>query len=219
VANRRRTLLGALAPVSPGPRNRQRLLLLQPAEAGQREFLHAKFEHVVAPGEGVHLLSGELLLEVLGSDRRADLFIGGTVAFDSVVLIRGDLSPLVVPKTWFASPSRKSRPDFEDFEVIDGGQTVRLGGFEAAADAILYELDPDFRKRERKRRLADDRSFGASLRRLRLQKGLSQRDFEPDLSPKEVARIERGQVKKPHGNTLQALAKRLDVAVGDLGSF
>jgi hypothetical protein len=38
-------------------------------------------------------------------------------------------------------------------------------------------------------------------------KGLRQSDF-PGLTAKEIARIERGEVKKPHQRTLKAIAKR-----------
>lgn len=219
VAYRKNPLLGALGPVSPGPRSRQRLLLLQSADAGEREFLQAKFEHVVSPAEGLRFMPREALWEVLQSERRADLFLGGSVAFDALVLIRGSLSNLIVPRAWFKVRPGVPRPDFKDFEIIDGGQTVRLGSFEAASDAILYEFDPEFRKRERKRRAAEDPSFGASVRRLRLQRGLTRSDFRPALCAKEVARIETGQVRKPRQGTLQALAKRLEVDVDQLASF
>ena len=57
-----------------------------------------------------------------------------------------------------------------------------------------------------------------TLRRLRLQKGLSRADFGR-ISAKEMARIERGQIKRPHPATLETIAAKLGVAVDVLGSF
>lgn len=94
---------------------------------------------------------------------------------------------------------------------------MALGSFEAAADAILYEFDPAFRKRARALQRSTDITLGASLRRLRLTKGLRRDDF-PNLSSKEVARIERNQVK-PRASTLRVIASALRVPVRDLGSY
>jgi hypothetical protein len=69
--------------------------------------------------------------------------VGGAVvpAAKSLVLIRGDLTSLVVPFSWFVARPNGPKPDFTDFEVIDSGQTIKLGSHEAAVDAVLYELD------------------------------------------------------------------------------
>ncbi len=113
---------------------------------------------------------------------------------------------------------RSPKPDFTDFEVIDTGQTLRFGEYEAATDAILYEFDRASRQRMKKREIAADQSFGGALRRLRLQRGLTRGDFEP-LSDKTIARIERGEVDKPHGDTLAMIAKKLGVEPGDIESY
>ena len=63
-----------------------------------------------------------------------------------------------------------------------------------------------------------DASFGGSLRRLRLQKGLSRSDFAP-LSSKTIARLERGEVEVPHGDTLEAIARRLGVPAAEISSY
>jgi len=109
-------------------------------------------------------------------------------------------------------------PDFAKFAVTDYGQTVRLGDYEASADAILYEFDEDYRIRVKKRSLENDQSIGGSIRRLRLQKGLRQSDF-PGITSKEIARIERGKVKKPHRETLQRIADRTGVPVDQIQSY
>jgi hypothetical protein len=100
----------------------------------------------------------------------------------------------------------------------DCGNTVRLGEYEAAADAILYEADPEYRSRLRAKRREEDRSFGACLRRLRLQRGLLQGDFG-DVTAKTIARIERGETAAPHGKTLAFIAARLQVEPDDIMSY
>ena len=109
----------------------------------------------------------------------------------AVILYRGNLDPLVVPLPWFRKRSAGLNPNISDLAVTDFGQTVRLGDYEAATDAILYEFDGEYRRRAKKRQIATDR-----LRRLRLQKGLHRSDF-PGLTAKEIARIERGEVRNP----------------------
>ena len=83
------------------------------------------------------------LVTVIVDPRRAEYFIGGYVNPSDrvVVLYRGDFSSLVVPLDWFRN-SNTVKADPEDFEVIDCGQTIRLGAFEAASDAILFDFDP-----------------------------------------------------------------------------
>jgi Helix-turn-helix domain len=197
----------------------QRLLVLGRIEGARRELLHGLFRFVVALEEGVKLLPPDELPEVLASPHRDDLFIGGAVdAADRVlVLYRGNLESLVVPLAWFARPDGP-RAEIDDFEVTDFGQTVRLGRFEAAADAILYEFDVDARRRAKQRSIEKDASFGGALRRLRRQRGLRREDFE-GISAKEIARIERGEVEKPHADTLATLAARLGVKPEEIETY
>ena len=196
-----------------------RLLLLQRASTARRELLHTLFRVVVAPDDGIRLLPSEELADVIRDEHAADLFIGGVVDADDKVLLlyRGNLDRLVVPLTWFRSKGKR-RPDFAAFAVVDRGQTVKLGDYEAATDAILYELDPEARKRMKVREIAHDASFGGALRRLRLARGLGRDDFTP-LNAKTIARIERGEVEEPHGETLTVLAKRLKVRPQQIKSF
>jgi len=209
-----------LAEIDPLSKTPHRLLLIGSPRAPERAFLRAIFERVVAPDDEIQMLKLDDLFEVLGSARRANLFIGGAVApaAKSVVLIRGDLTSLVVPFSWFVARLHGPKPDFSAFEIIDYGQTIKLGDYEAAADAVLYEFDAEFRRQERKRRISDDKSFGGALRRLRLQRGLGRDDF-PGLSAKTIARIERGDVKEPHGETLIRIAERLGVKPDEIASF
>jgi hypothetical protein len=198
----------------------QRLLLLVEAARGEREFLDALFKRVVAPDDRVQLAKADDLAEILAGPDRRNFFIGGAVspAFKSLILYRGDLEPIVVPWSWFRARPSGPKPDFADFEVIDAGQTVRLGDYEAATEAILYDFDQDFRRERRMQRAQDDHSFGGSLRRLRLQRGLGRSDF-PGLSAKEIARLERSEVKKPHPETLAIIAQRLGVKPDDIATY
>jgi DNA-binding Xre family transcriptional regulator len=166
-------------------------------------------------------IPAEELAQVLAAERRRDLFIGGNInpAAEAITFWRGNLLPLTVPFSAFKKSGDGATPDFNKFSLIDSGQTVQLGDYEAAVDAILYECDPDYRRRISKQRLLEDQSFGASLRRLRKQRGLRREDFEPDVSAKTIARIEQGKVKRIHRKTLNALAAHLAVAPADIDTF
>ena len=84
---------------------------------------------------------------------------------------------------------------------------------------MLYEFDADYRRRRAQTRLQEDRSFGASLRRLRKQRGLRREDFEPEVAAKTIARIEQGKVVRIRQATLSALAKRLAVEPREIATF
>lgn len=196
-----------------------RLLLLSAPKAEESVLLNALFESVVAPSEEMHLLPAHELIDVVASPRRRNLFIGGTVipAAKAVLLLRGNLEQEAVPFSLFKARLAGPRPDYSDFEIIDSGQTVRLGKYEAAADAILYEIDSEFRRQEKKRRVSDDKSFGGALRRLRLQRGLGRDEF-PGLAAKTLARIERGE-SAPHSTTLETLAETLGVKADEIATY
>jgi hypothetical protein len=107
-----------------------RVLLLERATTARRELLHAHFRVVVAPDDGVRLLGPRDLAGVIHDEHREDLFIGGVVDREdaAVVLYRGNLDRLVVPMEWFVARP-KARPNFAAFDIIDDGQTVRLGSY------------------------------------------------------------------------------------------
>jgi hypothetical protein len=135
-----------------------------------------------------------------------------------VTLWRGDLTSLVVPFRAFAPTANDIVPNWDQFTVTDYGHTLRFGGYEAAADAVLYEYDPEFRRRLKKARIASERTLGASIRRLRMQRQLTQHDF-PGVPAKTLARIERGEVANAHSDTLEAIAKQLGVSVEALPTY
>ncbi len=197
-----------------------RLLCLERLEGARRELLSAAFRVVVAPGERTEVLSPNDLREVLLAAHPEDYFVGGVVDHEdeAVVLYRGNLERLVVPLSWFRASGRGAKPEFDDFEIIDGGQSVRFGDYEAASDAILYDFDRASRQRFKKREVQQDRSFGGALRRLRLLRGLSRADFG-DLTEKTIARIERNEVSEPHGQTLRIIAQRLGVEPHEIRGY
>lgn len=84
---------------------------------------------------------------------------------------------------------------------------------------IAFTADGEYRRVISKKRLQEERSFGASLRRLRKQRGLRRGDFEPDISEKTIARIEQGKVQRVRQKMLAALAKRLKVEPQEISSF
>lgn len=197
-----------------------RILSLGTVLPARRELLEASLGAVIACSPGVRMLPLEDLVEALSSSNAEDLFIGGVLDEDDGVLIlyRGNLERMVVPLSWLRALAPGRELDIPSFSITDYGQTVQIGDFEVATDAILYEFDADARRRMKDRALAEDLSFGASLRRLRLNKGLSRRDF-PGISEKTIARIERGETPRPHGGTLLTIAKRLGVDPAEIESF
>ena len=95
------------------------------------------------------------------AENRSHLFLGGAVDAENevVTLWRGDLRSLAVPFAGFPPSGDGVQPDFDAFSVVDYGHTVRLGEYEAATDAILYEFDSDYRRMLSKQRIESERSF------------------------------------------------------------
>jgi hypothetical protein len=189
------------------------LLMLQSPRVESLPALHTLFRHVIGLVSTYKMLPSEELVEVLlaPAEESRDLFIGGLVnsATATLTMTRGNLETVVVPLSLFR-PSGDATADPSDFAVTAYGHTIRLGKYEASADAILYEVDPDYRKRLNAKRRQEDKGFGPSLRRLRIQRHLTRNDF-PGVAAKTVARIERGEIEKPHGKTLSVIAKTLGV--------
>jgi hypothetical protein len=174
---------------------------------------------VWSPGD-FRTLPIDELAAVLADERRGDLFIGGYADRESqtLTLVRGDLRRLSVPLSMFPPSGAGTHRDPSRLAFTDCGNTVRLGRYEAAADAILYEADPDFRSRFLAKKRADDKTFGACLRRLRLLRGLRQGDFG-DVTAKTIARIERGETEAPHGHTLKVIAAQLGVEPNEITDY
>jgi hypothetical protein len=212
-------LLGELARQVVELKGDHRLVIRDRVGRGRIEVLRVLFRYVISADEQLRLLPTDELIEVVSSPQRHDLFVGVAIdrEDDSLVFYRGSLEPIVVPAS-FLAPGVAGALDLSELEVIDFGQAVRFGKREAATDAILYAFDPDYRRRQKAQLVEQDDSFGGSLRRLRLIKGLSRNDFE-GISPKEIARIERGEVQRPHPRTVKLLARHLGVEPDEVVSY
>jgi len=151
---------------------------------------------------------------------REDRFIGGMVDEHSqtLTLWRGNFHPVVVPFEAFPATGNGVRPQFNRFSVTDYGRTLKFGEYESAADVVLFEYAPDFRRRLKQTRFAKEQSLGASIRRLRKQRRLTLNDFG-DVDPKTLARIEHGKVQRPRSETLKQIAKTLRVPQDELRSY
>lgn len=181
--------------------------------------LYSQFRPVVGGVPEFHALREEQLAEVLSSKNKADLFIGGSIDQRSrtITLARGDLSVVTVPLSIFSAEG-PCKPDFSRFALDDYGYALRFGEYEASAHSVLYRIDPAYRRRAAQRRIAEERGFGPSLRRLRILRRLSRGDF-PGISAKTIARIERGETERPQGKTLERLSSVLGVAPTEIESY
>jgi hypothetical protein len=182
--------------------------------------LSTLFDRLIGASPGYAWLPVLELMTVISGENAPDRFIGGVAdpARETLALVRGDLSTHVIPFSYFAGAGDGTRPEFDKLSFADYGLTVALGAYEASSDGILYEFDAAYRQRLNEQRRQNERTFGAALRRLRLQRRLRQRDFAP-LATKTIARIERNEVSKPQGKTLEVLARRLGVSADQIESY
>lgn len=99
---------------------------------------------------------GEVLS--LSHDKSRDLAIG--CSFDekmnAITIVRGNLETIIAPASLF-TPSGTTSPDFSQLSVIDHGMTIKMGDYESSVDAIFYDVDPEYRRRMDKRRMATRR--------------------------------------------------------------
>jgi hypothetical protein len=74
-------------------------------------------------------------------------FVAGYVNYDYqlVMLFRGDGTSIQLSWQWF-EPSGNETPDFHQFDIIDHGQTIKLGSYEVSARSILIERDPEVKE-------------------------------------------------------------------------
>jgi hypothetical protein len=195
------------------------LVVIGPPRPEALPALEGRFMRVAFVNLG-GVLPKEELATVLKAPDRCDRFVGGIVDEETKIatLWRGTFEPLVVPFSAFPPTANGIKPTWDKFTVADFGHTLRFGDYEAATDSILYDYDPEFRRRQNKLRRATEQTLGASIRRLRQQRQLTRNDFE-GLDPKTLARIERSEVKKPHQDTLRLIAGRLGVKPEDLVSY
>jgi hypothetical protein len=198
------------------------LITIEPPRPNSIPGLNSCFRRLAGVAPDSKLLPLEELLDVLSSSSReaAGLFIAAVADPQSqtLALTRGNLKTITVCWSMFKPAGEGVEPDFTRLRLTDYGHTVCFGDYEAASDAILYEADAEYRRKTRKKLLSEEKTFGASLRRLRIQKGLSRGDFAP-LSSRTLARIERSEVERPHGETLRTIATRLGVEPEEIQTY
>ena len=184
------------------------------------ESLRNYFGHVAWTDSREHWLAPREMFEVLTLPDAMKYIIGGLVdqRTSTLTVYRGDLGTITVPLSVFKATGTGLEPDPTDFRVIDGGQAIRMGKYEATADVIFYEGDADYRRALRKRRKEEERGLGPALRRLRIQRGLRQTDFG-NVPAKTLARIERGEITKAQRRTLAAIAEKLGVSPQEMETF
>ena len=203
-----------------GKRRLGKLVLLDPPRLDSLAAAIDSFSSVAWLGERKGWLPTDELFDVLNAPEPRDFIVGGMVdrALGILWVYRGDFRRLAIPLAVFPPTGAGVGIDPADFEVIDNGHAVRLGAYESATDAIFYECDPEYRKRHRRKLRAEEKTFGASLRRLRVLRGLRQEDFDP-LTAKTIARFERGEVATPRGETLARIAVRLGVRADEIEGY
>ena len=200
------------------PRRRKGwLLALAPVPQAVVPVLASRFERLVLSPQAMLPLGD--IAAVLARADRSDFCIAGSAdsRSGSLILVRGDLSILPVPFPDAPEGTGAPAPVAGLLRIVDHGRTVQLGNYEAAFDAFLYERDPEYRRRLLAQRSAEDRSFGACLRRLRKQRRIRLREF--GSLEKTVARIERGEVSTPRKATLQSIASILAVLPEEISKY
>ena len=200
--------------------NCSRLITLAPPRAESLPALLGLFHPVFGVTQGSRWLDPSELLDAITADDAADRFIGGSVdpKAKTLTLIRGDITAIVAPLAIFTKSGDGTAPDFARLRLTDYGRTIALGDYEASADAVLYELDTRYRRRLNRQRRERDRTFGAALLRCANSGRLKQTDFAP-VSSKEIARIERNEVARPHAKTLNVIADRLGVRPEEIRNY
>jgi hypothetical protein len=88
------------------------------------------------------------LAEATAAPNAATLALGGIVDLNGGLLyiLRGDGNVTPVALTEFTPGGTRPFPDFTQFSVIDHGQTIKFGAYEASVEAILYDHDPKYRE-------------------------------------------------------------------------
>ena len=167
-----------------------RLITLTPPRAESVPALLGLFHPVFGLGGESRWLRPAELVAAITADDSADRFIGGSVDLKAktVALVRGDITAVVAPFRLFGRSGDRRRPTFRGSNWRIMGGRSRCWRSEASADAVLYELDPQYRHRLNRERREQEQTFGAALFRLRKQRRLKRTDFLP-ISAKEIARI------------------------------
>lgn len=89
------------------------------------------------------MISKEEIQEVLKHKNSDKFLIGVDVKSETneIKFLTGDNREVVVPFSLFKISGDGTKPDFSDVSIIDYGQTVKLGVYEASVEAVLSEVE------------------------------------------------------------------------------
>lgn len=72
--------------------------------------------------------------------------VGVDVKNELLIIKRANSIVFNVPFSWFQKTANGIEPDWNDVEIIDCGQTIRLGKYyEVSMHNVLYNFDEEFR--------------------------------------------------------------------------
>jgi hypothetical protein len=203
----------------------QALLVLDKPEHmlhARRQFLSAFFHTLVFAKPSGRFLPPDEIAEVMASANAGDYAIGAEIdEHDDVMLLYlGTLERVPVPLDFFRPSGTGKKPEFGKFSVIDSGQTLKFGDYEATVDAVLYDRDPAYRKRAKANRIRQDNTFGGAFKRLRLLRGLTQSSFK-GVTEREIRRIERNEVEPGNlrSDTRRTIERALRVSVDKIREY
>lgn len=86
-------------------------------------------------------------VKLLPDNQRKGMIVAAFIdlVLDEMVVYNGNEKEFVIPLSFFKPSGNGIVPDFNALEIIDYGHTVKLGEYEAASSAILYEVDPEYK--------------------------------------------------------------------------
>lgn len=94
--------------------------------------------------DGISILSKEEFCEVLGESlRRVDVAILGYVDFEDQMLKLwlGDFRRITIALSHFSVSGNGTEPDFSKFAIIDYGQTIQFGEYEASIEYVHWKRE------------------------------------------------------------------------------
>ena len=147
------------------------------------------------------------------------MFIAGVAdqGSQTLALTLGNMRTITVPWSMFKPSGVGLQPDFGRLSLTDYGHTVCLGEYEAAADAILYEVDAEYRRKPGRNSLPQE-DFWSVAAPFADSEGPVANRLRAAIAEDRGA-IERSEVEKPHGETLRTIADRLGVAPEEIESY
>lgn len=91
--------------------------------------------------EPTAIVSQEEYDEIAQDEHPENYFICGHQFMDSIIFNRIGREPIRVPNSLFGWSN--ITPDFDKFQIIDAGQTVKFGDYEADVSAIIHDIESE----------------------------------------------------------------------------